>query len=1140
MVLTKQCNYIQSVLLDPDTSIQKLEGLLASYQTRMQEVKEIFEEIIEIMEEEHIEEEINSQYQFTSEKEEISYSLLEQIDKLKAKSVTGASLTPREDDALSTVSKSGEISLQAKLPKIVIKPFDGDLECWESFYENYCEIIHNNHTITDTKRFTYLQSLLQGEALEVIQGFSLSSESYHAAWKQLQENYGKPERIALRHVASLINLAPPSSTKGPTLVASLTKMLNKIQGHLRSLNNLGPLKAETILCPWIVSKFPEAVTLEWGHQSQGRESDLQYTLDFLKRKIYQLDFTADVRLMEKSEPRQQALPIAVPKGTALSLHTQATNGVFPSAATPAGGTSKCAACLRPGHSIRECKIFKSQPHFTKMDILKETKLCWRCLKSQYPCSCRRTCQQCSGGHHEQICQKNTAQRPSSGASGPTRPGYAHPGAYGGPTPYNHHQPYVPYQQGPQHHGPQPQGPQHQGHQPYLSYQQGPQHYGSQPQGPQQQGPQPQGPQQQGPQPQGPQQGFQRVIGGPSTTARGGSLQQQQHPTHRQNYTSSNVALAATEPQPLVTMLQIANTQVRTNQGNLIPITVLLDSGADRTYVRNDLVTKAGLREVGKSNIAYSSFGGEKEPKAKLRSVLELDLVDINGEVFSIKAVGVDTICQPIKRAALSDEALQAFRHLNPLTTDYGESRVSTINLLIGLDQYWSMINERYTVRHHNLVAQATRFGYIISGSYGNPDSIGNESITDGAPPYDIQQAHTQLLVLDMGEQRAEQIWNLDTIGIQPTEAKNTCLDQDPVYQILIKELEYDSEIKKYKAPLLWKSDTHRLRLANNFKQAEARLNSLHRRTLDPNPQLCENYYNIMYQYIDEGKVQIIPQDEIHIQGRPTYYLPHRPILKPQASSSQVRPVFDASSKTYTGYSLNDLCHTGPSLLPDLVGVILRFRRWKWVISGDVRQAFLNIFIKDEDRDVHRFLIKRGEEIIHCKFNVIPFGNTCSPFLLQAILKYHFQTFPDNSASRELSQNCYMDNVLSGADSQDEAEELYSTFCYVFEKAGMTLDKWTTNVSQLQSKLLIDNRQPTSHKILGVEWDKASDSFVFNGVLSHNIKLPLTKRSLLSILGSFFDPLGLISPFVLMGKIIFQTIWKLNLSWDSPLPEDIAQ
>ena len=1055
MLITKMVTQITLAIQDPESSLQKLEGLLSNYQRRMKELQENFEEILDLLGDENLEEEIDSQHHFTSEKEDLCYTLIEHIDKIKAK--TGSSSLEQDEDVESISSKKNDMA-EAKMPKLNINVFDGEIESWEQFYENFKENVHNKE-LPDTQKFSYLQSYLQGEALEVIKGFPLAS--YQEAWNLLKENYSKPERIALRHIASLINLSLPSNAKGPGLGASLKTMLNKIQMHLRSLNNLGPLKAETILCPWIVSKFPEAVALEWGRQSKGKESDLQYTIEFLKGEIYRSDFTSDVKLMQQAGQKIQSTVTATPKGTAVSLHTIA-HETAPTA--PPSSKPKCAGCHRPGHHIRECRKFKSLGIETRNDIARRAKLCWRCLKNKHPCMCTSQCSHCSGGHNILLCrQKINPQKPPAGASASA---YSMSPLCGAPmNPYSY--------PGSQQHGTQA-GPHYQG-----------------PQGPQG----PQGSHQQGSQQshlqQGPQQGFQRAVGAPTWGARNGSFQTSQPPPQQpqqpnQFQVTSQVSLASTESHgAMVTMLQLAQAEVRTKNGEFVPITILLDSGADRSFVRSDLAIKAKCKEVGKVNIAYSSFGGEREPKAKLRSVLELDIRGISGEVFSVQAVGVDNICQPIKTAALSGEAIQAFKHLNPLTTDYSETSVSTISLLIGLDQYWSMINEHYTVRHNNLVAQATRFGYIISGSYISREV--SNVFTNVSTQYENPITPTQLLILDLGDQRAEQIWKLDQMGITPTESRDTCLTQDPVYQQLLGELEYNPEIKKYKAPLLWKSEGHKLRLASNVKQAEARLRTLHRRTLDPDPELKQEYYGILWNWIHEGKAEIIPDDELTIIGQPTYYMPHRPILRPHATSSKVRPVFDASSKCYTGYSLNDVCHTGPSLLPLLVGVLLRFRRWPWVISGDVKQAFLNIYLHERDRDAHRFLIKYGDKILHCRFTVVPFGNTCSPFLLNAILKFHFKQYGLSEASQELLQNVYIDNILSGADSQEEAEQLYQIFCSIFADAGMTLDKWDTNAENLQCRLLIDNKQSTNEKVLGVEWDKGNDSFIFKGIIHSEIK-----------------------------------------------------
>ncbi len=52
--------------------------------------------------------------------------------------------------------------------------------------------------------------------------------------------------------------------------------------------------------------------------------------------------------------------------------------------------------------------------------------------------------------------------------------------------------------------------------------------------------------------------------------------------------------------------------------------------------------------------------------------------------------------------------------------------------------------------------------------------------------------------------------------------------------------------------------------------------------------------------------------------------------------------------------MNSSLETGPSLIPDLPGILVRFRRWKIALCADVTKAFLQIVVRSEDRDVHLF------------------------------------------------------------------------------------------------------------------------------------------------------------------------------------------
>ena len=86
-----------------------------------------------------------------------------------------------------------------------------------------------------------------------------------------------------------------------------------------------------------------------------------------------------------------------------------------------------------------------------------------------------------------------------------------------------------------------------------------------------------------------------------------------------------------------------------------------------------------------------------------------------------------------------------------------------------------------------------------------------------------------------------------------------------------------------------------------------------------------------------------------------FYLPCHPHVRESSVSTKIRPVFNASCKGPNGVSLNDCLESGPNLNPGVVDILLRFRRWKYAVSTEVKKAFLQIELKEEDQDVHLFL-----------------------------------------------------------------------------------------------------------------------------------------------------------------------------------------
>ena len=79
-----------------------------------------------------------------------------------------------------------------------------------------------------------------------------------------------------------------------------------------------------------------------------------------------------------------------------------------------------------------------------------------------------------------------------------------------------------------------------------------------------------------------------------------------------------------------------------------------------------------------------------------------------------------------------------------------------------------------------------------------------------------------------------------------------------------------------------------------------------------------------------------------------------------------------------------------------------------------------------------------------RFTRVPFGNTSSPFLLNAVVRFHLSRFPPSDLLEELREDIYVDNYLGGADTEEEAIQKYEQASTILASAGLQLSKWNTS------------------------------------------------------------------------------------------------
>ena len=572
------------------------------------------------------------------------------------------------------------------------------------------------------------------------------------------------------------------------------------------------------------------------------------------------------------------------------------------------------------------------------------------------------------------------------------------------------------------------------------------------------------------------------------------------------------------------VLQTAKIKVLGKQG-LCDATLLFDTGSDRSYVSSKFVKRIRPRWVANECISFSSFGGGRASKGNRCNVFDLQLIDYNGSSHSLIAAEINEICARLFRPSVPKEGIKAFSSLQ-LADDYSNSRHVTVDILIGLDAYWRFMVHSNAVQAGNLVAQKSVFGWILSGSCNVP--LKGES------------ASSQLLCINnVPESALHNFWDLESIGICPKDDVYKDITSNSVLQQFSDKIRFCNG--RYEVALPWKSDVAKQRLQNNEKLARKRLQSLNVK-FGTSPRLRERYDNVFKEYESDCIIEEVPP--IERDGsleHPVYYLPHRPVIRESSNSTKVRPVFDASAVGYNGISLNDCLECGPSLNPDLVEVLIRFRRWKVALTADITKAFLQIKLQREDRDVHRFLWQINDTVRIMRFVRVPFGNKSSPFLLNATIKHHLKEYPPSEVVEELNSNLYVDDWLSGADSVHEASMKFDEASQIIKAAGMSLAKWNSNSKSLKDKFSDSFNQYDENecvKILGMQWQSDHDCFSFDGMNVFQLEVVSTKRNVLSIIARCFDPLGFISPFIMLAKILFQEVWRIGLKWDELLPDEL--
>ena len=156
------------------------------------------------------------------------------------------------------------------------------------------------------------------------------------------------------------------------------------------------------------------------------------------------------------------------------------------------------------------------------------------------------------------------------------------------------------------------------------------------------------------------------------------------------------------------------------------------------------------------------------------------------------------------------------------------------------------------------------------------------------------------------------------------------------------------------------------------------------------------------------------------------------MIRETAESTKLRIVSDASARAHDkAPSLKDCLHAGPPLQNQLLAVLIRAPFHSVLTTGDMKQAVLQVRIREQDRDVMRFhwitdsVTRRLETL---RFTRALFGLAPSTFLLGGVIQQHLENFREQypKVVEEIKRSLYMDDLVSGGPTTPTARQVKET------------------------------------------------------------------------------------------------------------------
>ena len=537
-------------------------------------------------------------------------------------------------------------------------------------------------------------------------------------------------------------------------------------------------------------------------------------------------------------------------------------------------------------------------------------------------------------------------------------------------------------------------------------------------------------------------------------------QQSHHTTLHQSSTPPTPVQSVVSSQVPDALMMTAQVLLTGPRGEKTQARVLIDPGAGISLVSSKIAQQLSL-PLTKTNLQFSGVQGT--PCKSAKHLTELCLSPLQGnQAVHVKAAVVPVVTNDIPSQEIAP--VDDLPHLTGLgLADPTFHLPGRVDILLGADVYPQIMkkNQMITGPVADPAAQETIFGWAIVGPVRSKGSY-------------VQPVPACFALVQTPDQSLAEQFHQYWLSEQPeAPPRSISWTEEQVQLHYSANVSYSESSCRYQVALPWKEEVPPLgdSRAQAFSRYVANERSILRRGI------YDQFQEVVAGYLTLNHAELVPASEPLPQKY--YYLPMHCVAKQGSTSTKLRVMFDGSAVSSSGISLNNSLMVGPTLHPSLAMILLKFRSYPVAITADIAKMYREVKLATPDKDVHRFLWRSSTQLDVQDYRMtrVTFGVAASPYLavrtLQQTAADHGADYPE--AVHHIYHSFYVDDLLAGASTEEEAKKLYNSLREILQRGGFNLCKWRSSSpavlnsipTELQEKLPIKEVTSSHNRKL---WD----------------------------------------------------------------------